>query len=93
MAIAEESKGSRLEPVMVREFRYQMPESNGALEDIRSTLEKFSQTSNSEKLLVRIEKISSNPSDQQEEIEVSFWKASEMPAEEFFGFFKVARIC
>ena len=56
-------------------------------------MEKFSQTSPSEKLLVRIESISPNPRDQQEEVEVTFWKASEMPSEEYGGFFKLRKIC
>ena len=60
---------------------------------MRSTLEQYSQTSNSEKLLVRIERIIPNLRDQQEDVEVTFWKASEIPSQEYSGFFKLIQIC
>ena len=56
-------------------------------------MEQYSQTSITEKLLVRIERIIPNLRDQQEDVEVTFWKASEFPSEEFSGFFKLISIC
>ena len=40
-----------------------------------ATLKRYSYTSDHEKLLARIEKIIPNPREQQEEVQVTFWKA------------------
>ena len=56
------------------------------LQQIRSALLKFSQASYSEKLLVRIEKIV--PSDHQQEIQVTVWKA-ESYSEGLFNLSKI----
>ena len=57
---------------------------------MRATLEQYSQTSHSEKLLVRIEKIKPNPGDRREEVQVTFWKASQIPSQRFF---ELSQIC
>ena len=49
---------------------------------------KYSQTSDNEKLLVRIEEII--PGDQQEEVRVTFWKAENKSPE---GLFELRQIC
>ena len=56
-------------------------------------MEQYSQTSITEKLLVRIERIIPNIRDQQEDVEVTFWMASEIPSQEYSGFFKLIPIC
>ena len=60
------------------------------LQDIRSTLAKYSQTSDNEKLLVRIEIEEIILGDQQEEVRDTFWKAENKPPE---GLFELRQIC
>ena len=61
------------------------------LQDIRSTLTKYTQTRDSEKLLVRIEQIV--PGDQQEEVLVTFWKAEKKSSQGSEGLFELSKIC